>query len=275
MSHKNWMIWGVHSVCAARRARTHACLHACMHANPGTHEHAGGPQSATLAAHQRSRQPRPHLPHALNAPSPRPPPVRRAPQGARALRFVRKVPLLKGLSDNDLLRVAERMPERAYGDGQALIRYGERGDEMYLIRYGKVGGPHAHGPRRMQHARAAQRMQTPPAACACAAPHAACACPTPHAHARATCACPAPRGPSSLVGRCLRELSGAALGSRSPRRAHARPRRARGGGAGCAACRWTPHPTFSIEQAHAPCAPAYALGRPLLSLPGPRAGAVG
>jgi cGMP-dependent protein kinase len=53
---------------------------------------------------------------------------------------VRKVPLLKGLSDNDLLRVAERMPERVYADGAALIRYGERGDEMYLIRYGKVGG---------------------------------------------------------------------------------------------------------------------------------------
>jgi CRP-like cAMP-binding protein len=51
---------------------------------------------------------------------------------------VRKVPLLKGLSDNDLLRVAERMPERVYADGAALIRYGERGDEMYLIRYGKV-----------------------------------------------------------------------------------------------------------------------------------------
>lgn len=53
---------------------------------------------------------------------------------------MRKVPLLKGLSDNDLLRVAERMPERVYADGQHLIRYGERGDEMYLIRYGKVGG---------------------------------------------------------------------------------------------------------------------------------------
>jgi cGMP-dependent protein kinase len=49
-----------------------------------------------------------------------------------------QVPLLKGLSDNDLLRVAGRMPERMYADGDALIRYGERGDEMYLIRYGKV-----------------------------------------------------------------------------------------------------------------------------------------
>jgi cGMP-dependent protein kinase len=51
-----------------------------------------------------------------------------------------QVPLLKGLSDNDLLRVAGRMPERVYEDGAALIKYGERGDEMYLIRYGKVCG---------------------------------------------------------------------------------------------------------------------------------------
>jgi len=50
-----------------------------------------------------------------------------------------QVPLLKGLSDNDLLRVAGRMPERVYEDSEALIKYGERGDEMYLIRYGKVG----------------------------------------------------------------------------------------------------------------------------------------
>jgi cGMP-dependent protein kinase len=56
-----------------------------------------------------------------------------------------QVPLLKGLSDNDLLRVAGRMPERMYADGDALIRYGERGDEMYLIRYGKVGAMVACG----------------------------------------------------------------------------------------------------------------------------------
>ena len=59
-------------------------------------------------------------------------------QGARALRFLRKLPLLKGLSDNDLIRAASRMPQRMYQDGQALIKYGERGDELYLIRYGKV-----------------------------------------------------------------------------------------------------------------------------------------
>ena len=60
-------------------------------------------------------------------------------QGARALRFLRKLPLLKGLSDIDLIRAASRMPQRVYQDGQALIKYGERGDEMFLIRYGKVG----------------------------------------------------------------------------------------------------------------------------------------
>ncbi|KAK9812821.1 hypothetical protein WJX72_004332 [[Myrmecia] bisecta] len=58
--------------------------------------------------------------------------------GARALRFVRKLPLLKGLSDNVLIMVAARMAEEVYQDGQALIKYGERGDKLYLIRYGKV-----------------------------------------------------------------------------------------------------------------------------------------
>lgn len=59
-------------------------------------------------------------------------------QGARALRFLRKLPLLKGLSDNDLITAASRMPQRTYQDGAALIKVGERGDELYLIRYGKV-----------------------------------------------------------------------------------------------------------------------------------------
>ncbi|KAG1669686.1 hypothetical protein FOA52_002070 [Chlamydomonas sp. UWO 241] len=59
-------------------------------------------------------------------------------QGARALRFLRKLPLLKGLSDNDLIRTAVRMPQRLYENGESLITYGESGDELYLIRYGKV-----------------------------------------------------------------------------------------------------------------------------------------
>jgi cGMP-dependent protein kinase len=58
--------------------------------------------------------------------------------GARALRFVRKLPLLKGLSDNVLFDVAERMTEEEYEDGEALIKYGERGHKLFLIRYGRV-----------------------------------------------------------------------------------------------------------------------------------------
>lgn len=38
-------------------------------------------------------------------------------QGARALRFVRKLPILKGLSDNVLLNVASRLKEEVYEDG--------------------------------------------------------------------------------------------------------------------------------------------------------------
>ena len=32
------------------------------------------------------------------------------------------------------------LTQRAYKDGEALIKMGERGDELYLIRYGKVRG---------------------------------------------------------------------------------------------------------------------------------------
>lgn len=64
--------------------------------------------------------------------------VMRQAKGARMLRFVRKLPLLKGLSDNALLSVAAKMQERMYVDGEPLIRYGESGNELYLIRHGKV-----------------------------------------------------------------------------------------------------------------------------------------
>jgi hypothetical protein len=45
------------------------------------------------------------------------------------LRFARKVPLLKGLSDNELIQVAKRMPERTYGSvtGLELGAWGGRG----------------------------------------------------------------------------------------------------------------------------------------------------
>lgn len=63
--------------------------------------------------------------------------MRHAP-GARALKFVRRLPLFKGLGDNNLVSVASRMREKVYQNGEPLIKYGERGDKLYLIRYGKV-----------------------------------------------------------------------------------------------------------------------------------------
>lgn len=63
--------------------------------------------------------------------------LRHAPR-VRTLRFVRKFPLLKGLSDNVLLNVAQRMSERTYNDGEAIIRFGEQGDQLFLIRNGRV-----------------------------------------------------------------------------------------------------------------------------------------
>lgn len=45
--------------------------------------------------------------------------MRHAP-GARALRFVRKLPLLKGLSDNNLISVAARMGEEVYEVGSFI-----------------------------------------------------------------------------------------------------------------------------------------------------------
>ena len=41
-------------------------------------------------------------------------------EGARALRFARKLPLLKGLSDNILFDVAERLEQETYQDGARL-----------------------------------------------------------------------------------------------------------------------------------------------------------
>jgi cGMP-dependent protein kinase len=58
--------------------------------------------------------------------------------GARAVRFLRKLPLLKGLADNALVGIAERLKEEVYQDGEYLIRTGDQADGLYVIRYGSV-----------------------------------------------------------------------------------------------------------------------------------------
>jgi len=46
--------------------------------------------------------------------------MRHAP-GARALKFVRRLPLFKGLGDNNLVSVASRMREKVYQVGQLAM----------------------------------------------------------------------------------------------------------------------------------------------------------
>ena len=69
--------------------------------------------------------------------------LRHAP-GARRLLFLRKVPLLKGLSDNMLVQAAAHMHERTFQPGEFLVRQRLRMSEceddvdLFVIRHGRV-----------------------------------------------------------------------------------------------------------------------------------------
>lgn len=58
--------------------------------------------------------------------------------GARAVKFLRKLPLLKGVADGVLVDIAGRVKEEVYESGEHLIRAGDRADGLYVIRYGQV-----------------------------------------------------------------------------------------------------------------------------------------
>jgi len=64
--------------------------------------------------------------------------VRTHAANARALRFVRKLPLMQGVPDSVLVGFAERLREQSYADGQHLIREGDSADALFLIRSGSV-----------------------------------------------------------------------------------------------------------------------------------------
>lgn len=55
-------------------------------------------------------------------------------KGARAVRFLRKLPLLSGLSDDKLVDITARVHEEVYEVGEYLIRAGDRADGLYVIR---------------------------------------------------------------------------------------------------------------------------------------------
>ena len=52
--------------------------------------------------------------------------------------LLRRVPLFEGLSPEDLQRVAAASEERAWTDGEALMREGDLGDEMVVLMTGSV-----------------------------------------------------------------------------------------------------------------------------------------
>jgi CRP-like cAMP-binding protein len=54
--------------------------------------------------------------------------------GARAVRFLRKLPLLNGLTDDKLVDIASRVKEEVYEAGEYLINAGDRADGLYVIR---------------------------------------------------------------------------------------------------------------------------------------------
>lgn len=56
-------------------------------------------------------------------------------KGARATRFLRKLPLLQGLPDDRLMDIASRVKQEVYEAGEYLIHAGDQADALYIIRY--------------------------------------------------------------------------------------------------------------------------------------------
>ena len=57
---------------------------------------------------------------------------------ARTMRFLRMVPVLQGLSDNAILSLSDRFTEGRYTDGSSIIKAGQPGHTIYLLRHGWV-----------------------------------------------------------------------------------------------------------------------------------------
>lgn len=55
-------------------------------------------------------------------------------KGARATCFLRKLPLLHGLTDDRLMDIASRVKQEVYEAGEHLIHAGDHADALYIIR---------------------------------------------------------------------------------------------------------------------------------------------
>ncbi len=57
---------------------------------------------------------------------------------ARSLMFLRRVPILQGLSDNQLITVYGKLSEQSFRDGETMVKFGETGNTVFIIRSGWV-----------------------------------------------------------------------------------------------------------------------------------------
>ena len=59
----------------------------------------------------------------------------------RVQRSLRKIPLLSGLSDAELVELAHRAELRGYEPGTTIVAQNEPGDSLYLVLSGRVRHP--------------------------------------------------------------------------------------------------------------------------------------
>ena len=66
---------------------------------------------------------------------------------ARSLMFLRKVPILQGLSDNQLVTVYAKLYEQSFKDGDTIVKFGDTGNTVFIIRSGtvRIVRPGSHG----------------------------------------------------------------------------------------------------------------------------------
>ncbi|GAA33257.1 cAMP-dependent protein kinase type II regulatory subunit [Clonorchis sinensis] len=61
-----------------------------------------------------------------------------AKQRRQFVKLLNSVHILKELGSNDLMNLADALVKRTYGDGECIVKQGDRGLEMYFIMEGKV-----------------------------------------------------------------------------------------------------------------------------------------
>ena len=99
--------------------------------------------------------------------------------------LVKKVPLLRSLTEEEQLKIAALLKPKEFEDGENIINQGEEGDCMYFIQSGEVrslrtpGMRAAGGPRRGRWARST--CDAEPAAALGSRARLAAFCPTPNA----------------------------------------------------------------------------------------------